>query len=106
MAKRKKKKYSLEDEGLPPEGLWISPEGDQIEVIEHLMALGERPDLFSLTEQDIYPPTVEHLRDVAVGLIRQGWTRFRYLAGVWANFPVRAEPSTEQMEVFLKEERP
>ena len=84
MAKRKKKKYALDDQGLAPEGLWISPEGDEHEVVEHLLALHERPDIFNLSAYDVHPPTVEILRNVAVNLISNGWIRFRYLAGVWA----------------------
>ncbi len=80
MAKKKKKRKSACD--LPPEGLWISPNGKQIEVIEHLMAIGQRPDLFGLSGDYRHADTKD-LRDLAVELIEAGWTRYRYLDGTY-----------------------
>lgn len=80
MAKKKKKRKDACD--LPPEGLWISPNGKQFEVVEHLMALRERPDLFDLSGDYRHADT-EELRDMAVELIKSGWTRFRYLDGTY-----------------------
>lgn len=80
MAKRKKKKAFA----LPPEGMWISPDGGQYEITEHLLALKERPDIFGLQDNDVKRADIPKLRDLAVELIESGWTRFRYLDGVWA----------------------
>lgn len=73
-----------EDHGLPPEGLWVSPDGDPVTVIEHLIALKENPEIFGLTEREVEKAKVKDLRDIAVKLIGSGWMRFRFLGGVWA----------------------
>jgi hypothetical protein len=77
---KKRKRYSS---SLPPEGLWISPDGERFEVYEHLIALRERPDIFGLPES-LGRADVKTLRDIAVALIEDGWIRYRYLAGVHA----------------------
>lgn len=76
-----------EDRGLPPEGLWVSPDGEAIPVIEHLLALKEQPERYGLQRRDVERATVKDLRDLAVKIISEGWTRFRFLGGVW-NFEV------------------
>lgn len=80
MAKKKKKRKDACD--LPPEGLWISPNGKQFEVVEHLMTLRERPDLFGI-DSSYRHADVPDLRDIAVEMIDSGWTRFRYLNGTY-----------------------
>ncbi len=79
---KKKKRKNEEVCDLPPEGLWISPSEKYIEVSEHLMAIRERPDLFGISE-DTSRLDIQDLREWAVDLIESGWTRFRYLDGVW-----------------------
>lgn len=66
---------------LPPEGLWISTTGKRYEISEHLLALKERPGDFGIPERDVATQDIEGLRNVAEGLIGQGWTRYRYLDG-------------------------
>ena len=76
-----------EGRGLPPEGLWVSPDGEAIPVIEHLLALKEEPERFGLSPRDVAKAGVKELRELAVTIISEGWTRFRFLGGVW-NFEV------------------
>lgn len=76
-----------EERGLPPEGLWVAPDGEGIPVIEHLIALKEEPERYGLSPRDVQKAGIKELRELAVGLIKEGWTRFRFLGGVW-NFEV------------------
>lgn len=69
---------------LPPEGLWISPEGKAIPVIEHLLAIQHYPHVFGFTKRDVSGRRIDHLRDLAEKMIRDGWTRFRFLNNTWA----------------------
>lgn len=80
---------SPQDRGLPPEGLWVDLDGKAISVIEHLIALKEDPERFGLSPRDTGKARVKELRDMAVELIKDGWTRFRFLGGVW-NFEVNS----------------
>jgi len=82
MAKKKRRRRSVKR--LAPEGLWVSPDGERVVVVEHLIALLERPDLFGLSHREVSGANVEALRQIAECLIAKGWTRFRYLAGVYA----------------------
>lgn len=68
---------------LPPEGLWVSPEGDYIPVVEHLLALQQQPEAFGLPDS-ARGADIPQLRELAEGMIRSGWIRFRYLAGTYA----------------------
>jgi len=79
MSKRRKLKSDL-----PPEGLWIRPGGERIQVVEHLLALQHYPDLFGLPFHSTLAASISTLRDLAEGLIRDGWIRFRYLSGTYA----------------------
>lgn len=67
---------------LPPEGLWISPTGRRIPVVEHLLAIQQYPELFDVDVSR--HADVRELRDVAETMIRRGWVRFRYLSGTYA----------------------
>jgi hypothetical protein len=64
---------------LPPEGLWISPSGEIINVTEHLEAIRNRPQAFGLLKSDVRSNDIRHLRNIGVTLIRAGWVRFRTL---------------------------
>ena len=71
---------------LPPEGLWISPFGGRHcgrkhPIVEHVLAIRSDPEVFGLTRRDVSALDLGGLRDLAIGLIRRGWTRFRYLDG-------------------------
>ena len=68
---------------VPPEGLWISPAGVQMPVNEHLTALAEVPEQFGLSQQEVAGADERVLRRLAERLITQGWTRYRYLDGVY-----------------------
>ena len=72
------------ERGLPPEGLWISPDGVEVPVVEHLIALQQEPERFGLSPRDVAGARIEQLRVLAEDLIRSGWTRFRFLAGAYA----------------------
>jgi hypothetical protein len=76
-----------EERGLPPEGLWVAPDGEPIPVIEHLLALKEAPETFGLSPRDVERAGLIELRELAVKIIGEGWTRFRFLGGVW-NFEI------------------
>lgn len=75
------------EKGLPPEGLWVSPDGEAHPVIEHLISIQHHPEIFGLSKRDVQGASIEDLRKIAVNLIREGWLRFRFLSGVW-NFEV------------------
>lgn len=83
----KKETVEPEERGLPPEGLWVDPDGEGIPVIEHLIALKEEPERYGLSPRDVEKAGIKELRDLAIQIIREGWTRFRFLGGVW-NFEV------------------
>lgn len=76
-----------EERGLPPEGLWVTPDGEGIPVVEHLLAIKENPNLFFLSPKEVEKARIPELRKIAVDLIKDGWARFRFLGGVW-NFEV------------------
>jgi hypothetical protein len=80
---RKKRKQS-DDDALPVEGLWVSPTGEEIEVIEHLLAIKEKPERFGIPLAAVASADTLALREIGVELIRTGWIRFRYLSGVYA----------------------
>jgi hypothetical protein len=67
----------------PPTGLWISPKGKMIPVIEHLLAIQKKPAAFGLPES-VRDLELEELHAVGEKLIASGWTRFRWLMGVYA----------------------
>ena len=68
-----KKQYDL-----PPDGLWVSPEGEFIPVIEHLVAIREHPDLFGLSERDVRGASFTAMHSIGESLIRDsGWVRYR-----------------------------
>lgn len=77
----------LDEKGLPPEGLWVSPDGEAIQVIEHLISIQHEPHRFGLSPKDVRGVSIQRLHDIAVDLIKGGWTRFRFLSGTW-NFEV------------------
>lgn len=72
------------ERALEPEGLWISTEGKSIAVVEHLVAIKQYPELFDVPQRDVEGATIKDLRDLAVGLIRSGWVRFRFFGGTWS----------------------
>lgn len=77
----------VQDKGLPPEGLWVSPNGKRTSVIEHLIEIQHHPETFDLTAREVKGASIQDLHAIAVKLILGGWTRFRFLSGVW-NFEV------------------
>lgn len=89
----KRKKAS----SLPPEGLWISPEGERHDINEHLMAIRERPEDFGLSLRDVAGQDIDGLRRVAEDLIGQGWTRYRYLDG---RYHFEVDSATRRMRII------
>ncbi len=85
-----------EEKGLPPDGLWVSPEGDAISVFEHLLEIRQNPEKFDLSPKDVERASMEDLRDLAIELIKEGWTRFRFLGGVW-NFEVASVKNRKEL---------
>jgi len=67
--------------GLPPEGLWGSPDGEWISVAEHILAIGECPERFRVRPAEVAGADGARLRLVGLLLIREGWTRYRCLDG-------------------------
>lgn len=88
-----------EERGLPPEGLWVSPDGEGIPVVEHLLAIKQEPERFGIPQREVRTAGIDELRALSVKLIKEGWTRFRFLGGVW-NFEV----DTVKMKKDLIEE--
>lgn len=86
----------MTEKKLLPEGLWISPDGKRISVIEHLIEIQHHPRTFGLTERDVKGASIADLHAMAVKLILSGWTRFRFLSGVW-NFEVDSVKSRRQL---------
>ncbi len=82
-----KEEEDPQEKGLAPEGLWVSPDGEATPVIEHLLELKFEPERFGISPRDVEKAGIKDLRDMAVEIIKEGWTRFRYLGGVW-NFEV------------------
>ena len=64
--------------GLPPEGLWISPAGKRIPVVEHLITIAHYPEKFGGTQKDVKGASISDLREIAESLIRRGWVRYRH----------------------------
>lgn len=68
-------------EPLPPEGLWIAPNGRWIPVVEHLMALIEYPFAFGLTRAEVGDVIGPQLQEAALRIIGKGWIRYRHMTG-------------------------
>ena len=65
------------------EGLWISPLGEIRVAQEHGPDLKKDPEFFGFSKRDVQGARLEDLRNLAEGLIRAGWVRYRYLSGDW-----------------------
>jgi hypothetical protein len=89
--------------GLPPEGLWISPEGKMIPVVEHMPTIQQYPELFGLRKSDVRGLTLQQLRELGEELILDGWIRFRYLSGKYHFEVARAKPKIRMIEDVLVE---
>jgi hypothetical protein len=68
---------------LPPEGLWISPEGRRIVAVEHMLTIDRYPEKFGLTDADVRRASIPALAKIAGNLIRSGWTRYRHFASAY-----------------------
>lgn len=88
---------------LPPEGLWISPEGRMIPVVEHMPTIQQYPQLFGLSKSDVHGLTLRQLRGLGEELILDGWIRFRYLSGVYHFEVGRAKSKIRLIEDVLVE---
>jgi hypothetical protein len=86
---------------LPPEGLWISPEGKRIHVVEHLITLAHYPEKFGLSDADVRNRTIGELRDIADVLIRSGWIRYRHFGDSYNFEVVNAKDEVERIEDIL-----
>ena len=80
---RSPKKPKQDIWSLPPEGLWISPSGQRHGVNEHLLAIRESPEEFGLSGKEVRGRNLDAIRLLGEGLIADGWTRYRYLDGVY-----------------------
>jgi hypothetical protein len=89
--------------GLPPEGLWISPDGKMIPVVEHMPTIQQYPELFGLTKADVRGLKLQDLRELGEELILDGWVRFRYLSGKYHFEVSRAKPKIRLIEDVLVE---
>jgi hypothetical protein len=86
---------------LPPEGLWISPEGKRIPVVEHLITIAQFPEKFGGTHAAVQGASVEQLREIADGLIRDGWVRYRHFGDSYNFEVVNAKKKIETIEDVL-----
>ena len=88
---------------LPPEGLWISPEGKMIPVVEHLPTIQQYPEMFGFRKSEVRGLSIQDLRELAEELILDGWVRFRYLSGKYHFEVARAKPVIRLIEDVLVE---
>src|SRR5262245_19245077 len=77
----------------PPDVFWISPLGDPLEVVGHLTAMRERPELFGLHAA---PRSNDEVDRAFADAWAQGWIRGRYSDGVF--FLQMDEPRPEPFE--------
>lgn len=89
--------------GLPLEGLWVSPEGERISVIEHLITIQQSPEFFGLTKRKVHGASISDLRNVAEELIRAGWLRFRFFPSAYAFEVDSAKRRMDEIEKILVE---
>lgn len=68
---------------LPPEGLWISPDGERFTAVEHLIEIEHHPEIFGLSKKHIRGASIQALAVIAQSLIRDGWTRYRHFSDVY-----------------------
>jgi hypothetical protein len=86
---------------LPPEGLWISPGGKRIHVVEHLITIAHYPEKFGLSGEDVRNRTIGELRDIADTLIRSGWIRYRHFGDSYNFEVVNAKDEIKAIEDVL-----
>lgn len=86
---------------LPPEGLWISPEGKRIRVVEHLITIAHYPEKFGGTKRQVEGKSISELRAIADGLIREGWVRYRHFGDSYNFEVVNAKRKIETIEDVL-----
>ena len=55
---------------VPVEALWVSPAGEHIPVIEHLIEISRFPERFGLTHRDVKDLSIAGLRDISVEIGR------------------------------------
>lgn len=89
--------------GLPLEGLWVSPEGDRISVIEHLITIQQKPEFFGLTKRKVAGADISTLRSIAEELIRAGWLRYRFFPSAYAFEVDSAKRRIDTIEKILSE---
>jgi len=70
--------------GLPVEGLWVSPSGERLTVIEHLISIQQHPEFFGIQKSKVHKADILALRNIAEELIRSGWLRFRFFPSAYA----------------------
>jgi hypothetical protein len=87
--------------GLPPEGLWISPEGKKIRVVEHLITIAHYPEKFGITDRQVEGKSISQLREIADDLIRDGWVRYRHFGDSYNFEVVNAKRKIETIEDVL-----
>lgn len=68
---------------LPPEGLWISPNGRRVMAVEHMLTIDRYPEKFGLTAADVRRASIPALAKIAASLIKNGWTRYRHFASAY-----------------------
>lgn len=86
---------------LPPEGLWISPSGKKIRVIEHLITISQYPEKFGLTHGEVEGLTIGELRELADVLIMGGWVRYRHFGDSYNFEVVNAKKKIKTIEDIL-----
>ena len=73
----------MKERGLPPEGLWISPDGRRVVAVEHMLTIEHHPEEFGLSEAAVRRISIPALAKVAASLIKSGWTRYRHFASAY-----------------------
>jgi hypothetical protein len=69
---------------VPAGGLWISPEGEAISVVEHIAEIARDPERFGLAPGEVRGATIPQLLESAARMVKRGWIRFRLFSDVWA----------------------
>lgn len=59
------------------EGYWISPDGEEYEVVEHLLFVKKNPELFGLDKEDVEGLSEKDRDWLFPELMKAGWVRVR-----------------------------
>lgn len=70
-----------------------------IPAVEHVGELRSEPEPFGLSPKDVAGTSLPQLKKIAIGLIREGWTRFRFIDGCYRFEICRLDDRTRALMV-------